>query len=1502
MKIVMAGLIGWVLSVGAGAEPAVEGRVRLASGGPAAGVQVLVFDLADLSRYVGTMTDESGRFALSLGALGDGHALPAGFGLGQNYPNPFNPGTVIPYELAADGYVRLEVFNLLGQRVVTLVDGEMLAGRYTVAWDAWDEAGQGVAAGIYLYRLTVGGGTQTRRMTLVDGAAASTSPGGGVGSMVGMQGAGEAVYGLTVSGVGVETYVDADFRVGAGSVEVVVAAATGSGKAAQGVLLGDVSNDGRVNISDALIVATYSVNAGIVVPNNGDIELGDVNGDGRVNISDALIIATYSIDPTNPALPVGIGEPVEGGENQPPIAHAGPDQSVDRRETIVLDGSDSSDPEGRPLSFAWRQVAGDPVELSNAEVAEPTFNTQVTGLYAFELVVHDGRIASAPDTVGIEIVAISDAAVKVGSPDAALMYKEMTGDQMTFTVQGTAPPVEVGDVMVNTVEPYFLKKVISVQSQNATEVVVITENAAVTDVIEEAHIRRTFRFPAAKVVAGPELTIDNVSFGAWADADLSITRADLSFAREVDLDWEIWDSSSRFFKMHLTGEIVALLEMKFESSGGFSIAEEKGLKKFSYTQWLFPGGVPVVIEYEAEFGVGVDITVESASSITKGMRITKPVEMGVKYENGSWENLTGGGSATYEPLGPVVETEEALDIRGYLFGEVSTELYYLAGPFFGVRPYVGLGAAEVIREIRNQIEEDQIEWSLHTGVDGYVGVGTGFLEEIGIDDVGVEWDFNIFDYSLIDGVIPLIPDVLVDQLTVSPAAIVANTPTTVQVRVANRGPGRASPALVVLRMNGQVVDSAMVKLKAGEDTEVKFDPQVLEAGSHSIEVEVDPDGNLTSETVRGNNRVERMVTVPPVPSPATPDMVVDTLTLLPATIETHTPVTVQVRVANEGTATASGVVVALRVNGRVVDSIALDFDAGSETGVEFDPQVLGVGSHSIEVEVDPDENLTSERVRGNNLVSQTLTLTPQLASARSVVFILDLSGSMNDAAGDGGTRLEAAKAALAQVLAQAPRDGSQEYALTTFSGCGGVEVPIGFTGDPQTVVSYSSGLVADGGTPLATALRKGQHLALDEASSDDVLLVLLSDGEETCDGDPVGVARLIGQGVRAKAVASLGTQAKVIKVNAIGFGVEPGSAADQQIQAIAKETGGDYFRANEEADLAVALEQALTQTRVPTLSGRVTDEDGNPIQGALVQLRNMQENTDANGRYLFPARVQGVDSLIVTAAGYARYEAEVYLFAVDKEFDVRLTRGGGGRVGEERVFSLPGGGEMAFVWIGPGVFQMGSPESEEGRDSNEGPLHEVEISRGFWLGKYEVTQGEWEAVMGDNPSNYKGDARPVERVSWYDVHEFIGRLNDAAGDSLYRLPSEAEWEYACRAGTSTRWSFGNDESRLTDYAWYNGNTKPWSTRAVGQKLPNPWGLYDMYGNVWEWVQDWYDSDYYNSPPRVDPPGPNTGSDRVRRGGYFRNRARDLRSAERAYSSPGVLTGYIGVRLLRINTP
>ena len=211
---------------------------------------------------------------------------------------------------------------------------------------------------------------------------------------------------------------------------------------------------------------------------------------------------------------------------------------------------------------------------------------------------------------------------------------------------------------------------------------------------------------------------------------------------------------------------------------------------------------------------------------------------------------------------------------------------------------------------------------------------------------------------------------------------------------------------------------------------------------------------------------------------------------------------------------------------------------------------------------------------------------------------------------------------------------------------------------------------------------------------------------------------------------------------------------------------------------------------------------------------------------------------------------------------------------------------MEFVLIPAGTFQMGcSSEAEECAD-DEKPRHEATISRPFYLGKYEVTQAQWQAVMGNNPSKLKGADHPVEHVSWEDAQEFIKKLNEKEGHTRYRLPTEAEWEYAARAGSTTAYSFGDDGDESWPYAWHCGDCRKGPTHPVGQKLPNAWGLFDMHGNVWEWVHDWYGREYYSAEAVTDPRGPEAGEERVQRGGGWNAPAQGLRSAMRASSAPG----------------
>ena len=218
--------------------------------------------------------------------------------------------------------------------------------------------------------------------------------------------------------------------------------------------------------------------------------------------------------------------------------------------------------------------------------------------------------------------------------------------------------------------------------------------------------------------------------------------------------------------------------------------------------------------------------------------------------------------------------------------------------------------------------------------------------------------------------------------------------------------------------------------------------------------------------------------------------------------------------------------------------------------------------------------------------------------------------------------------------------------------------------------------------------------------------------------------------------------------------------------------------------------------------------------------------------------------------------------------------------------------DIAMVYVSGGTFTMGAT-SEQGSDAenDEKPAHNVTLS-GYYIGKYEVTQELWEAVMGSNPSCFKGDNLPVERVSWYDVREFLRKLNAMTGKN-YRLPTEAEWEFAARGGNSSRGYKYSGSNSLGSVAWYYDNSGS-RTHAVGTKSPNELGIYDMSGNVLEWCQDWYGS--YSSSSQRNPKGPNSGSYRVRRGGSWGTFARFCRVSNRSYDAPGSRTSSLGFRL------
>ena len=224
---------------------------------------------------------------------------------------------------------------------------------------------------------------------------------------------------------------------------------------------------------------------------------------------------------------------------------------------------------------------------------------------------------------------------------------------------------------------------------------------------------------------------------------------------------------------------------------------------------------------------------------------------------------------------------------------------------------------------------------------------------------------------------------------------------------------------------------------------------------------------------------------------------------------------------------------------------------------------------------------------------------------------------------------------------------------------------------------------------------------------------------------------------------------------------------------------------------------------------------------------------------------------------------------------------------QPHTITLPGGATMEMIYVAPSTFMMGSPVSEVGRDANE-TQHQVTLTKGYWLGKYEVTQAQWQSVMGSNPSKFQGGSRPVEQVSWEDCQRFIDTVNSQL-NCRARLPTEAEWENACRAGTLGLYGGNGD---LEDMGWYSGNSGR-ETHFVGRKHANAWGFHDMHGNVFEWCGDWYGN--YDD-ILTDPTGPSVGKYRVVRGGGWGYDARWCRSALHTWFEPDKHSMVCGFRL------
>ena len=299
--------------------------------------------------------------------------------------------------------------------------------------------------------------------------------------------------------------------------------------------------------------------------------------------------------------------------------------------------------------------------------------------------------------------------------------------------------------------------------------------------------------------------------------------------------------------------------------------------------------------------------------------------------------------------------------------------------------------------------------------------------------------------------------------------------------------------------------------------------------------------------------------------------------------------------------------------------------------------------------------------------------------------------------------------------------------------------------------------------------------------------------------------------------------------------------------------------------------------------------------GEIVSIAmEVSEDEDFANANSFEASVSG-NSLAVTATGLKAETKYYYRIIIDTG---SVTFESETRTFEtlKTIFSLTVNGVIfEMVYVEGGTFDMGAT-TEQGSDaeSDEKPVHSVTLD-GYYIGKCEVTQELWEAVMGSNPSNFRGAQNPVESVSWNDCQNFIKKLNSLTGRT-FRLPTEAEWEYAARGGNQSSHYKYSGSGNIDDVAWYYDNSGS-STHAVGTRTANELGIYDMSGNVWEWCSDWYG--FYSAGAQTNPQGPSSDSCRVLRGGSWGNDARGCRVSNRNLSGPGNSNGHSGLRLVLV---
>ena len=520
----------------------------------------------------------------------------------------------------------------------------------------------------------------------------------------------------------------------------------------------DFNGNGEVEFNDFLLfVEKFNTRQG----DNEYEARYDLDGDGAVNFADFLSF-------------VGVfGQRVS---SSPPVAHAGEYQSVDTGDLVTLNGANSSDPEGQPLTFVWRQVEGPQVTLSDPQIARPTFRPSEAGHYAFELIVNDGVLSSQPDTVGVDAVTISEDAVFVGGADAAFEYKEMTSDSMmVFTARAGAPQVQVGEVLVNTDGPFFLKKVTRVVRQNASEVVVETEDAALTDVVKEADIRQTLSFPATKLAVADLPSLFNVCLADTAGESFSLCASASNISLSPSIDFKINIQNGAVDSLHLGAQVIftASFEINLETSTELvglekeiNLTKRLGRLAEGLEKALKFGKLALPVQVTPAIGLGVKGSVSVAGEVNAGVDIQRTFGAGITYKNGNIYPVKTGEDQNQNEREPwhEISLHGKAQLRAYVsgglevaFGKSAVVVEVGVGAAsFSLEPYFGFDADT--SPISNEQTDLTIDWKIGMGVDVEASINGPYIRFFGLvlRSFTKSWGFTLRETILKSGNVPLL--------------------------------------------------------------------------------------------------------------------------------------------------------------------------------------------------------------------------------------------------------------------------------------------------------------------------------------------------------------------------------------------------------------------------------------------------------------------------------------------------------------------------------------------------------------------------------------------------------------------------------------------------------------------------------------------------------------------------------------------------------------------------